>query len=209
MRSVTRSRNLAVVADDQHRHLDVLGQPALQRVDVGEVEMVGRLVEHQDVRLLELRGAGDQHQPLPAARQLAEPPVEDVRRDADLVEQHVDAPPVVVLRRCAPASACSTSRTVRSARPSGTSCGTSRRAGRASGPPGRRSSSSSPVRHFSSVDLPAPFSPTSAVRASSSRNETFSEHRRRAVEEGGVLHAEHRLTRRHLRDPEERIPPHS
>ncbi|MEI9888912.1 MAG: hypothetical protein WDN08_20905 [Rhizomicrobium sp.] len=34
--------------------------------------------------------------------------------------------------------------------------------------------SSSPDRHLSSVDLPAPFSPTSAVRASSSWNDTFS-----------------------------------
>ena len=33
-------------------------------------------------------------------------------------------------------------------------------------------SSSSPVRHFSRVDLPVPFSPTSAVRASSSRKVT-------------------------------------
>ena len=36
--------------------------------------------------------AGDQHQPLPAARQGAEALIGDLRRDADLVEQHVDAP---------------------------------------------------------------------------------------------------------------------
>ncbi len=58
------------------------------------------------------------------------------------------------------------------ARPSGTSWGTlpTRRPRERTTWPAFRSSS--PVRHFSNVDLPAPFSPTSAVRASSSRNET-------------------------------------
>ena len=69
-------------------------------------------------------------------------------------------------------ASCRTSRTGRSARPDGTSCGTlpslSPRE-RITWPP---FSSSSPVRHFSKVDLPAPFSPTSAVRAPSSRNDT-------------------------------------
>ena len=92
---------------------------------------------------------------------------------------------------------CRTSRTGRSARPAGTSCGTlptrSPRE-RITLPP---LSSSSPVRHFSRVDLPAPFSPTSAVRASSSRNDTPRKTAARAVVEGGLLHAEHGLTRRH------------
>ncbi len=58
-------------------------------------------------------------------------------------------------------------------------------------------SSSAPVRHLSRVDLPAPFSPTSAVRASSNRNEHVLEDAARTVEERGLLHAEHGLTRRH------------
>ena len=67
---------------------------------------------------------------------------------------------------------CRTSRTASSARPAGTSCGTlpvrSPRE-RITLPP---FSSSSPLRHFSRVDLPVPFSPTSAVRAPSSRKVT-------------------------------------
>ena len=64
---------------------------------------------------------------------------------------------------------CRTSRTASPARPAGTSCGTlpvlSPRE-RITLPP---FSSSSPLRHFSRVDLPVPFSPTRAVRAPSSR----------------------------------------
>jgi hypothetical protein len=68
--------------------------------------------------------------------------------------------------------ACRTSRTGRSANSCGTSCGTLpilRPRERTTFPP---FSSRAPVRHFSSVDLPAPFSPTSAVRAPSRRNDT-------------------------------------
>ena len=83
---------LAVVAHDQHRHLEVDRQPALQRVDVGEVEMVCGLVEDQQVGLLQPRRRRDQHQPLPATRQGAEDLLGDFRRHADLVQQHVDAP---------------------------------------------------------------------------------------------------------------------
>ena len=85
----------AVVAHDQHRHRELDGEPALQRVDVGEIEMVGRLVEDQDVGLFQPRRRRDQQQPLPAARQRAEGAVEGLRLDADLVQQHVDAPIVV------------------------------------------------------------------------------------------------------------------
>ena len=88
---------LAVVAHDQHRHREVGRQPALQRIDVGEVEVIGRLVEDQDVGLLEPRRRRDQHQPLPAARERAERSVEHLRVDADLVDQYVDAPVFAVL----------------------------------------------------------------------------------------------------------------
>ena len=82
----------AIVRHDQHRHLEVDRQPALQRVDVGEVEMVGRLVQDQKIWLFQPGRRSDQHQALPAARQRAERAVGDLRRDADLVQQHVDAP---------------------------------------------------------------------------------------------------------------------
>ena len=73
-------QELAVVAHDQHRHLEVLGEPAFQRVDVGEIEVVGRLVEDQDVGLLQPRRGRDQQQPLPAAGEGAERPVEHLLR---------------------------------------------------------------------------------------------------------------------------------
>ncbi len=63
----------AIVRHDQHRHLEVDCQPALQRVDVGEVEMVGRLVQDQKIWLFQPGRRSDQHQALPAARQRAEP----------------------------------------------------------------------------------------------------------------------------------------
>ncbi len=88
---------LAVVAHDQHRHGELGRQPAFQRVNVGEIEMVGRLVEDQDVGLFEARRRRDQHQPLPAARQRAERLVENLRIDADLVDQHIDAPVLALL----------------------------------------------------------------------------------------------------------------
>ena len=59
--------------------------------------MVGRLVEDQDVGLLEPCRRRDQHQPLPATRERAERLVENFRIDADLVDQHVDAPVLAVL----------------------------------------------------------------------------------------------------------------
>ena len=74
-------------------------------------------------------------------------------------------------------ASCSTSRTVLSARPAGTSCGTLPTRSPRERITWPALSSSAPVRHFSKVDLPAPFSPTSAVRASSSRNDTPSKTR--------------------------------
>jgi len=59
--------------------------------------MVGRLVEDQDVGLLQPRCRCDQHQPLPAARECAERLVEPLGVDADFVDQHVDAPILAVL----------------------------------------------------------------------------------------------------------------
>ena len=84
------------MAHDQHRHGELDGEPAFKRVDVGEIEMVGRLVQDQDIGLFQPRRGRDQQQPLPAARQRAEGAVEDFRFDPDLVHQHVDAPVLLV-----------------------------------------------------------------------------------------------------------------
>ena len=95
----------------------------------------------------------------------------DLRRDADLVEQHVDAPVVVaqpdLLQRAVQHLA---HRQLRQARRHVLRHAADPQAARADDLP--PFSSSSPVRHFSRVDLPVPFSPTSAVRAPSSRNDT-------------------------------------
>ena len=86
--------------------------------------MVGRLVEDQDVRLFQPRRRRDQHQPLPAARQRAERPLERLlarRRSRPAARRSANS-----RRPARPCSSerCSTSRTGRSARPAGTSCGT-------------------------------------------------------------------------------------
>ncbi len=139
--------------------------------------MIGRLVEDQHVRLLEPRRARDQQQALPAARQSAERLVENVLRHADLVGQHVDAPQIV-----ADAAARQGIAQHVAHRAVGETVGNVLR--HAADPQAARADHlagirvrAAPPRHFSRVDLPAPFSPTSAVRASSSRNDTFSKTR--------------------------------
>ena len=50
---------LPIVGHDQHRHGHVVRQPALKDVDVADIQVVSRLVEDQDIRLLQPGGAGD------------------------------------------------------------------------------------------------------------------------------------------------------
>ena len=61
---------VAVVADEDDR-AGVVGQEALQPLDAGEVEVVGRLVEQQHVRVLE-QEAGERDAHHPAAGELAD-----------------------------------------------------------------------------------------------------------------------------------------
>ncbi len=153
------------------------------------------LVEDQDVGLFQPCRGRDQKQPLPAARHCADARSRSPARRRSR-PAHVDTPPVVAQPTFS-SEPCRTSRTHgRSARPGGTTCGTlptRRPRERMTLPP---FSSSSPVRHFSKVDLPVPFSPTSAVarrRAGTTRRRTRGPSR----EERGPLHSEHGLTRRH------------
>ena len=143
-----------VVADDDERAGEAV-QPVFQPFDAGEVEMVGRLVEHEHVRLLRHRSDDRGAAPLAAARGCHRPrqvqpdlvgdrrglmrlrrvrsvqhPVEQGRVIAHvrvLLEQD-DAGPGTMVRR-----------------PSSVSI--------------------SPPRHFSSVVLPAPLRPISASRS--------------------------------------------
>ncbi len=56
-----------VMGDDKHRQTEIRGEPALEDIDVADVEVIGGLVQDEDVGGFQARGAGDQHQPLPAA----------------------------------------------------------------------------------------------------------------------------------------------
>ena len=187
---------LAVVADDQHRDGELVRQPAFQRVDVGEVEMVGRLVEDQDVRLLEPCRRRDQHQPLPAARQRAERLVESFRIDADFVDQHVDPPVFAVLsdlgqRLCQHL--------------------THREGGQPFRHVLRHLADPKPARadHLAGIEFEragqalqqgglagAVLADQRGARLVEQERDLL-EDAARAVEEGGLLHAEHGLTRRH------------
>ena len=189
-------QELAVVAHDQHGHGEVDREPALERADVGEVEMVGRLVEDQDVRLLEPRRRRDQQQPLPAARQGAERLVEGVLLDADLVQQDVDAPPVVAQ----PDLGQRALQDVAHGKP-----GQARRhvLRHAAGPEPTRADHLAAVQLELAAQALQQGRLAGAVLADQGGARTVeqegdaAEHGGRAVEEGGPLHPEHGLTRRH------------
>ena len=94
-----------VVAGDHHRHA-ARTDPAFQHLDLREIQMVGRLVEQQRIRLGH-PGAGDQRQPLPAAAQRLHRTVVQVVRRTELVEHDSDAPfAAVALRRRQRAANC-------------------------------------------------------------------------------------------------------
>ena len=61
----------AVMADEDEGAGELVGHPGLEAEDLGEVEMIGRLVQQQEVGLGH-RGARDQHQAPPAAAEGAE-----------------------------------------------------------------------------------------------------------------------------------------
>ncbi len=77
----------------------MLGQPALQPHHLADVEMVGRLVQDQQVGVSQRRPR-HQQQPLPAAGQLGDLLlVPLLGLDPQLVQHHVGAPGLVVPRR--------------------------------------------------------------------------------------------------------------
>ena len=67
----------------------------LELADLGEVEVVGRLVEQKHVRIGD-PDAGDQRQPLPAAAQGSHRPLAHLLGHAERVENHVDTPDLAV-----------------------------------------------------------------------------------------------------------------
>ena len=81
---------------DEDERAGILEQPRFEPRDRVDVEMVGRLVEDEDVRLGDER-AGQQHAPAPAAGQRVDG---HVARQAEAIEHHLDAlldPPAVPL----------------------------------------------------------------------------------------------------------------
>ena len=79
-----------VVAGNHHRHA-ARSDPAFQHLDLRQVQVVGRLVEEQRVRLGD-PGAGDQRQALPAAAERVQRAVVQVWLCSELVEHDIDAP---------------------------------------------------------------------------------------------------------------------
>lgn len=80
------------MATDDDRHIARQRvQPFFQLADPGEVKMVGRFVEQQDVGLGH-PDTGKQRQPLPAAAQLRQRPVAHGRRHFERFEHDIDAP---------------------------------------------------------------------------------------------------------------------
>jgi hypothetical protein len=78
-------QEVAVVGDDDHRGV-ALVEHLLQPADGVDVEVVGRFVEQQDVRVGE-QGLGQQHAQLPARRDFAHRAVVLLGGDADAVQQ--------------------------------------------------------------------------------------------------------------------------
>jgi hypothetical protein len=158
--------------------------------------MVGRLVEDQDVRLFQPRCRRDQQQPLPAARQRVERLVEDFLLDADLVQQDVDAPPVVAQPDLGERALQHVAHG---------------KVGQARGHVLRHAAGPKPTRanHLAAVQLElagqafqqgrlarAVLADQGGARAVEQERHP-AKHAGRAVEEGGPLHPEHGLTRRH------------
>jgi hypothetical protein len=91
---------LPVVARDHHRDAaGAVADPVLEHAEALEIEMVGRLVEQQQVRLGD-PGPRDQGQALPAAAECRDRPLAHCRRRVELVERQADLPRVrLPLRR--------------------------------------------------------------------------------------------------------------
>ncbi len=85
----------AVVAGDDDRHVArQAGDPGFQPRDLGEVEMVCRLVEQQAVRLGD-RDMRQQRQALPAAGEFRHAARSQFFRHIEIVEDDVDAPALI------------------------------------------------------------------------------------------------------------------
>ena len=90
---------LAVMRHQEEGQAQMLGQPALQPHHLADVEMVGRLVQDQQVRVGQRRPR-HQQQALPAAGQRGDfLLVPQLGLDPQLVQHHVGAPGLVVPRR--------------------------------------------------------------------------------------------------------------
>ena len=90
--------HLAVVADHDQRAAHLLLQPAFQMEDLGEIEMVGRFVEQQQVGFGQA-GARDQRQALPAARKRRKRPLAELPRKAQGFQDDIDLPGLLVAHR--------------------------------------------------------------------------------------------------------------
>ena len=77
------------------RRVARIADPGLELEQLFEIEVVGGLVEQQQVRLRD-PGACDQRQPLPAAAQRTHRQSAQIGRRLELVEHHVDAPLLAV-----------------------------------------------------------------------------------------------------------------
>ncbi len=86
----------AVVAGDQHRHVARKRvQPGFEPGDLGEVEMVGRLVEEQRVGIRD-PDAGKERQPLPAAAQVRDGALTKGLGHLERIQHDIDAPAFAV-----------------------------------------------------------------------------------------------------------------
>ena len=80
------------MAGDDHGHVARQGgEPVLELADASEVEMVGRLVEQQEIGLGD-RDAGEHGEPLPATAQLSERALTQRFGHIECVERDLDAP---------------------------------------------------------------------------------------------------------------------
>ena len=154
---------VAVVADDQHRAV-VIGDHFLEQVERLEVEVVGRLVEHQQVRVPGELARQQQPRAL-AARQRRRSALDQRRLEQELLEIALD----VLLARRGPRSSRRRSASTSRTRLVGS---ISLRCWSMTMPLSvfasvtlPLSGASSPVSSLSKVVLPAPLAPTMPIRS--------------------------------------------
>ena len=155
------------VVGDEHHGAFVLGEKALEPLDRLDVEVVGRLVEQQQIRLADQR-ARQQHAPAPSARQRVD---DRVRRQLEPRQDQLDvvlAQPGLVLFEMVrvPFGDDVEDRAVRGQRH--VLLEARDRAATAGATPCRRRARISPLRIFSSVDLPVPLRPITDTRSRAS-----------------------------------------